>query len=216
MVGVINPPSPDALQNQKKAAAQSTFMLQPGEPFPPESNPSTTVPGVVDATSTPASGGGNPPAGHGLSTGAIVGIAVGSAAAVVLAVLLSWLLCRTRSLNKTVMRASATVIPSMRQASDGPESQPFQADGAFFVPATAETTRNSGMSSPPPPGYARGNGALGGPPMQQHGGFAELEGGYQRPYPGTEQNRDAAVAQKPVVSGPYEMYAPMEPSPRSP
>ncbi|RVX75231.1 hypothetical protein B0A52_00583 [Exophiala mesophila] len=94
MVGVINPNASVSLEVQKQFAANSSFMLLPGEPFPDEADtpfPTSSSTSSETASSTGTSSGASetssPPAAasssSGLSSGAIAGIAIGGAAVAV-------------------------------------------------------------------------------------------------------------------------------------
>lgn len=106
MVGVINPNATTSLSLQKQLAMNSTFMLQPGEPWPAESTPdpfssaagapTSTTTSSASATSTSAAAATSsaaPVAKHSssLSSGAIAGIAIGAAAVAILAAALLYL-----------------------------------------------------------------------------------------------------------------------------
>ncbi|KIW90166.1 uncharacterized protein Z519_08809 [Cladophialophora bantiana CBS 173.52] len=104
MVGVINPNATTSLQHQKDLAAESQFMLLPGQPWPNEGeNPLTTTSPTASATSTvsstdSASTGATDKSSSGssLSGGAIAGIAIG-ASAVALAAAVALYLCGRQS-----------------------------------------------------------------------------------------------------------------------
>ncbi|KAK0617890.1 hypothetical protein B0T17DRAFT_509477 [Bombardia bombarda] len=82
MIGVINPSANETLAVQAQFAANASYQLAPGEPFPSETaSPSPTN------SSAPAPGG----ASSGLSAGAIAGIAIGATAVVVIAAALLYL-----------------------------------------------------------------------------------------------------------------------------
>lgn len=95
MVGAINPNASMSISYQQDRAKRSAYMLNPGEPFPPESPLSSTTP---SATSTPMDSAGFKK--HGLPAGTIAGIAVATVAVVVIIVLII-LLCRRR-LRKSI------------------------------------------------------------------------------------------------------------------
>ncbi|KAF2847033.1 hypothetical protein T440DRAFT_404397, partial [Plenodomus tracheiphilus IPT5] len=90
MVGAVNPSEDQDIEQQHLRAKDSTYMLNPGEPFPAEGVPETGHGGI---NGTGAGDGGGTVADtqggskSGLSTGAIVGIAIGGVAVVVLAAL---------------------------------------------------------------------------------------------------------------------------------
>lgn len=89
MVGVINPNASVSLEIQKQFASNSSFMLLPGQPWPNEaespftsSTTSATSSATASSTSTGSAAGSTSGAdenhSHGLSTGAIAGIAIGN------------------------------------------------------------------------------------------------------------------------------------------
>ena len=123
MVGVVNPNASVSLQVQKDLALNSTFMLQPGEPWPPEASstilPTTTATVVSTAASTPTSGpaettseAATSSSHHtGLSTGAIAGIAIGGAAVLLAAGFLVWWCGRQSRRNHTQSDTPPTYVP---------------------------------------------------------------------------------------------------------
>lgn len=95
MVGVINPNASTSLEKQRQLAEASTFVLVPGEDWPSEGSipsgvatsssatSSSTAPATITTTPTPAPS-------HGLSSGAIAGIAIGGAAVLLAAGVAIW------------------------------------------------------------------------------------------------------------------------------
>lgn len=86
MVGVINPNASVSLEVQKQYAANSSFMLLPGEDWPNEADTpfTTSTSAAPTGSSTTGSSAGSSSTSeateshsHGLSTGAIAGIAIG-------------------------------------------------------------------------------------------------------------------------------------------
>jgi hypothetical protein len=114
-----------SLQTQKQEARNSEYMLQPGQPFPDEgSNPftsshqssasATSTASETSATSAAASSTSETAAHsghHGLSTGAIAGIAVGSALVGLLVAALFFLWIRNKSLHKKVKQTETAQLP---------------------------------------------------------------------------------------------------------
>jgi hypothetical protein len=107
MVGVINPNATTSLVTQRQLARSSTFMLQPGEPWPSEgaADPFTTTATtgattVTTSTATPqpnyTESAGEAQKNYTLSTGAITGIAIGGVAIVLMAAALLYF-CGQRS-----------------------------------------------------------------------------------------------------------------------
>ncbi|EOA83928.1 uncharacterized protein SETTUDRAFT_21263 [Exserohilum turcica Et28A] len=95
MVGAINPNASMSVQKQQQLALSSTYMLNPGEPFPDES-PSASNPATSSATANTDTG--KPADEKGLSTGAIVGIVVGGSSIIFVAALFFFFWGRTTSL----------------------------------------------------------------------------------------------------------------------
>lgn len=107
MVGVINPNASTPIETQIALAKNSTFMLEPGQPWPSESEdpfptgsggqespspttlsthtPSATSPAPASTTTAVAS------SHSGLSSGAIAGVAIGAAAVALIAAVLLYL-----------------------------------------------------------------------------------------------------------------------------
>ncbi|KAF1990915.1 hypothetical protein K402DRAFT_389816 [Aulographum hederae CBS 113979] len=163
MVGVINPNATTSLEQHKQAARDSAYMLQPGEAFPAEAdpssaNPSATATSAGSAASSTSSGAPAPTGSgssdaqegsshHGLSTGAIAGIAIGGAAVLLLAAAVFFMMGRNKSLKDTLHRQSHMPGPA------GPEV--MGNDGTVYVPVRTSNFRNSGMTMPyeVPPRY---------------------------------------------------------------
>ncbi|KAJ4363148.1 hypothetical protein N0V83_010268 [Neocucurbitaria cava] len=103
MVGAINPNSSTSIDTQHQLALNSTYMLNPGEPFPaesplPSSNPAST-----------ALPGGNT-GKKDLAAGAIAGIVIATLSVVVLAALLFFFWGKTKTLKDEVDRKESTVV----------------------------------------------------------------------------------------------------------
>ena len=122
MVGVINPNASVSLEIQRELALNSTFMLQPGEPWPPEASstvlPTTTATVVSTAVSTPTSDPAEttsaaPVSSHhsSLSGGAIAGIAIGGAAVLLAAGFLVWWCGRRSRGNNAQPDAPPKYVP---------------------------------------------------------------------------------------------------------
>ena len=107
MLAVINPNATTSLQHQKDLAAQSQFMLLPGQPWPEESeDPFTTTSSTPSPTASPttsntAAAASATSSDHhsSLGTGAIVGIAIGGAA-LALAAAVALYLCGRQSRSR--------------------------------------------------------------------------------------------------------------------
>lgn len=111
MVGAVNPSKDQDIEQQHQKAKNSAYMLNPGEPFPPEG---TTGSGNITGSTGAGNGGGtvadtNARGNYGLSKGAIAGIVVGGIAVVVLAASLFFFWGRTKSLEDEVDRKAGTV-----------------------------------------------------------------------------------------------------------
>ncbi|KAJ9649026.1 hypothetical protein H2199_000939 [Coniosporium tulheliwenetii] len=224
MVGVINPvssqrlgahrPSLTAKQNkttsletQRGLALQAAYVLNPGDPFPAEASSSIASLGygypTVTSGSSPTGATTSPTAaastgGTKLGTGAIVGIAIGGAAILLLAAALFYFFGRSRSLKQQLNRDSATVPTSTSHQFASPPMSPaphhspdmYQSGGAVFVPVHPKDYRGSAMSNPyDVPPYSED-------PMRAASPRSEM-GGYSSPSP---------VPGSP--HGPQEMYAP--------
>jgi len=153
MVGVINPNSSTSLDTQIELAKQADYMLEPGEAFASEASASisslaaTATTAVLTVTATnslsPTLSGSSSSNNHqhqssaGLSTGAIVGIAIGAAAAALCVAALFFMMGRQKSLKEEVARhraaapSPALIAPFMmteaqsRHASQLPAYQPY-------------------------------------------------------------------------------------------
>lgn len=114
MVGAINPNASTSLENQRQLAEASTFALVPGEDWPSEGS----IPSGVATSSTPSSTSSSGPAtvtavassSHGLSSGAIAGIAIGGAAVLLAAGVAIWFCGRQSRRNQTPPGAPAQEI----------------------------------------------------------------------------------------------------------
>ncbi|PVH96339.1 hypothetical protein DM02DRAFT_731289 [Periconia macrospinosa] len=141
MVAVINPVrlsfhnflfhkmnSTTSLEKQKQLAKDSSYMLQPGEPFPPESPSSSSSSSTASATSSSSSRPSSsetaaaavsqsPKSSPTLSKGAIAGIAVAAASILILAAALFFFIGHSRTLKDQIKRTStaAPQTPSMYQ-----------------------------------------------------------------------------------------------------
>ncbi|KAH8728955.1 hypothetical protein GQ44DRAFT_768822 [Phaeosphaeriaceae sp. PMI808] len=136
MVGVINANSSTPISTQQQLARDSAYMLNPGEPFPPESPLASHPPNASHTFATSKK--------YDMSPGAIAGIVVAGAAVLVLAALLFFFWGRTKSLKDEVKRnhsrsSSATyILPSSAHTSPAT----YQYDNAIspLEPYHAHTT----------------------------------------------------------------------------
>jgi hypothetical protein len=96
MVGAINPNTSTSIDDQKQRARDSAYMLNPGEPFPPESPVSSASPGSSFTSSpyTPTSRSSTGKKSSALPAGVIAGIVIATVGVIVLGALL-FLLRRT-------------------------------------------------------------------------------------------------------------------------
>ncbi|CAE7174154.1 hypothetical protein PTTW11_05577 [Pyrenophora teres f. teres] len=106
MIGAINPNISTSVTYQHELALNSTYMLNPGEPFPAESPLPSNLP---TSSATADLSGFTPKSKKTLSAGAIAGIAIGALSVVVLAALLFFFWGRTKSLKDEVNRKAGTV-----------------------------------------------------------------------------------------------------------
>ncbi|KAF2637515.1 hypothetical protein P280DRAFT_552183 [Massarina eburnea CBS 473.64] len=105
MVGVINPNSTTSLETHRKIALNTSYMLNPGEPFPAESPTPDSSQNSTSGSSAPSQNG----AGHKLSTGAIAGIVVAGVGAVVLGGMLFFFWGRFKGLRDEMKRKESSV-----------------------------------------------------------------------------------------------------------
>lgn len=130
MVGVINPNATTSLATQRQLAKSSTFMLQPGEPWPSEgpADPFTTTAttgatAVTTSTATPqpnyTESAGEAKKSYTLSTGAIAGVAIGGVAIVLMAAALLYF-CGQRSRKS--------------KHEPLPQHPPYSARGSIYAP----------------------------------------------------------------------------------
>ncbi|KAK4105823.1 hypothetical protein N658DRAFT_134873 [Parathielavia hyrcaniae] len=150
MIGVINPNSTHSFSAQMAYAENVTYQLAPGEPFPSETPIPTPTPSS-GSNPYPGSGddGGDGGGGGGLSPGAIAGIAIGSAAVLILAAALIYLCGRRGGFERAYRKCG---LPGARAAASAPGPP-----GADMVPDMAG------------PSYAADAGGLGLAPPKSAG-----------------------------------------------
>ncbi|KAK3310135.1 uncharacterized protein B0T15DRAFT_25891 [Chaetomium strumarium] len=117
MIGVINPNATQSYDAQLEYAQNTTYQLAPGEPFPSETPVPRPTPGSGSTISSDSSSGGNGGGSshHGLSGGAIAGIAIGAAAVLILGAALIYLCGRRGGFDKAY-RKTFHVPPSAAAA----------------------------------------------------------------------------------------------------
>jgi hypothetical protein len=164
MVGVINANASTPISNQIGLAREADFMLLPGEKWPTEAQQAsmaslaaTATTATFTVTETPDEAGEYYPsssADHGdgsynhsdehssgLSTGAVAGIAVGSAVVALAAVGLLLLMLRTRKLKKRL---------DAQQAAQNQQGPPLQSPMAAYPHAGPWPSQQRQMSQLPP------------------------------------------------------------------
>lgn len=104
MIGVINPNATETYDIQLEYAENATFQMTPGEAFPSETGSSSGSAPTSTSSSSSSSSSASSSSHHGLSTGAIAGIAIGGAAVLVLAAALVYLCGRRGGLDKAYNR----------------------------------------------------------------------------------------------------------------
>ncbi|CAA9963590.1 hypothetical protein P3342_010096 [Pyrenophora teres f. teres] len=199
MVGVINPNSTQTLASQVHAAAQADFQIEPGQPIPPEASSTLSNPSTPSSTSAPhngSSGGGS----HALSTGAIVGIAVGGAAFLILCAALFFFVGRSKTLKETIRRQDAT-----NNTHDPHMSQQYGSnygDGGLASPGFQQGHADYRFGSPPPPQYGQHSVGEQYPsgwtsPGPHHGHLSTMSGMSQQQL---DQIKHAQMNTQPVVA----------------
>lgn len=112
MVGVINPNASTSLAHQKQLAADSTFVLVPGQDWPSEASipsgvattsSSTTATATPAATATPTATAAPASSHSAISVGGIAGIAIGAAAVLLMAGVAIWFCGRQSNRSKNSM-----------------------------------------------------------------------------------------------------------------
>lgn len=178
MVAVINPNANTSLEHQRQLAKDSAYMLNPGEPFPPEGTPSSLPSASASATSsTPASSSttstasatavaNTAKANSGLSKGAIAGIAVAGVAVLALAAALFFFIGRTKTLKQEVDRTSTSMHQHVVPKSFSPS----------YSRAMSDVSNEPSMGSPIP----------GGPPYEYLGHLGTISEPGERRDPKTE------------------------------
>jgi len=149
----------ETLDMQKAYAKNSTYMLNPGEPFPPEASDmasltqvptSTTSPATVSSattmTSSAASAPASPSSHHSLPSEAITGIAIG-AVVLVLCGALFFYIGRLKTLKEVIDRKDGTVVTANQVP---PDQYMGGGYGHRYVPVQPHDFRNSNTGSQSP------------------------------------------------------------------
>lgn len=157
MVGVINPNEIETLDMQKAYAKNSTYMLNPGEPFPPEASDmasltqvptSTTSPAAVSSATAVASSAApalaSPSPHHSFPSEAIAGIAIGAVAVLVLCGALFFYMGRSKALEEVIDRKDGTVVTTSQVP---PDQYMGGGYGHGYAPVQPHDFRNSNTSS---------------------------------------------------------------------
>ena len=146
----------ETLDVQKAYAKNSTYMLNPGEPFPPEASgmasltqvPTSTTPGAVSsataATSSAAPAPTPPSSHHSLPGEAIAGIAIGAIAVLVLCGALFFYIGRSKTLKEVIDRKDGIVVTTSQVP---PDQYMGGGYGHGYAPVQPYDFRNSNASS---------------------------------------------------------------------
>jgi len=145
----------ETLDVQKAYAKNSTYMLSPGEPFPPEASGMASLTQVPTSTTSPAAASSatvatssaapvSPSSHHSLPGGAIAGIAIGVVAVLVLCGALFFYIGRSKSIKEVIDQKNATVVTT----SQVPPGQYMGSGyGHRYAPVQPHDFRNSNASS---------------------------------------------------------------------
>jgi hypothetical protein len=159
MIGVVNPNASQTFDLQMQYALNATYQLKPGEQLPSESLSPTHTPSATSSPTSTGSAAANTggDGGHGLSAGAIAGIAIGGAAVLVLAGTLLFLCGRRGGLDRAYRRSTQTFLPPpMTDHKYNPKSPGQDTFSAhhYSMPAVNDPYRTNSpqtyTSSPPP------------------------------------------------------------------
>jgi len=207
MLGVINPNKTMTLDHQRELAlSKNTIQLSPGDPIPAEAS-STMVHSISAAPTSTSSSTSTLPSTtapvttnhghHGLSGGAIAGIAIGGVVVVLLCGLLFFYMGRTKSLKDVLKRSSATVAVSQT-----PQDPSY---GYGFVGQRSPHDHYRQSGNLPPYGY----GPYAGPPSEAPGSPAFTQAEFARmgsPSPRPESMHKSELANpKPQQQAPVEL-----------
>lgn len=141
MVGVINPNASTSLEKQRQAAEDASYMLLPGEPFPPEASDDglisdTSSSDSSSSSSTSGSSSSSSGSSSSLSHGAIAGIAVSATIAVIAAGAFIFFCGRQSRKKKNNQNQQTPLMQQQTAASPDPNHfarmsmQPYQ-DGMY-------------------------------------------------------------------------------------
>lgn len=154
MIGVINPSANETLDMQMQYAMNATYQMSPGDPFPSETaNPTASHSPASDSNSNQDSGGTH------LSTGAIVGIAIGGTAFLILAGVVIYLCGRRGAMESNWRKSSQSFPPPMGDVkfmpkSPGPGQEQFANNHYSMAPSQhiygGQSPSQQFLQSPPP------------------------------------------------------------------
>ncbi|KAL9114540.1 MAG: hypothetical protein Q9227_001621 [Pyrenula ochraceoflavens] len=228
MVGVVNPNATHTLAVQKQLARNSSFMLQPGEPWPSESTPdpfSTSAGSVPTSTSSSwpsSSSSSSSSGGHsGLSGGAIAGIAIGAAAVALIAASLLYL-CGRQSVrdrfhhrgpfdnrqsygSQPPMMAHPQHMSGMTYSSRGDHDQ-FGQPSPGLPGYMQHQTMSPNMQPQYPPSDVFSQNGMGSPGLPRSPSPSQMTGPTVPAYSAVPTEN--TIHEQP--KGPHELYAPTE------
>ncbi|KAF9693922.1 hypothetical protein EKO04_007808 [Ascochyta lentis] len=194
MVGGINLNSSMSIEKQRTSAMDSTYMLQPGEPFPAESPLSSGNPASSALPSPSVSTSSNPSAGvlhnsSGLSKGAIAGIVVAAVCAILFGALLFFCWGRTKSLREAIERKDGTV----RRVSASPnQTVEYKSPHHHAQSHHVHNASHAGYQFPPHPAVHPGTPSLSyGHQHQNSAGADYFPANYQVKYTNTATTHPA-------------------------
>lgn len=156
MIGVVNPSANETFEAQMEYAEKAQRQLAPGEPWPTES--AGDPPSETSDPNPDKSGSGSGEGGSQLGAGAIAGIAIGSAAVLVLAAALIYICGRRGGFDKAYRKS---VVPPGGGAG-GPQSPMAEQTHA------ASTMPSANPKSPGQTSFSTYSGAPDHDPYRSH------------------------------------------------
>ncbi|TVY73543.1 Extracellular serine-rich protein [Lachnellula suecica] len=238
MVGVINPNSTFTYDAQLAFAGNTSIELSPGE-SPSEGVAPTRSSGATQSTTTAESTSAAPAAGHksSLPTGAIVGIAIGGFAVVVLAIALIYMCGRQKTVQELIRHSQPPPRPTTYQPGSPGMSEaqysnmnksPIGHEQHYSAQSYGPTDQESYRSMSPPLANEHTHMMGMNPNQFQHGyspGAPPMPGSPPYPSPVYSQEMDTKPYNPqehhpayldpnaaPKDSGPHEMAVPDAPS----